>query len=210
MRLKCRFQVEKLGREPLLGIVITFQNLLAAPPAARFSNDRILVKPKDGIPLPALAAQHARVGSRVLRAFPRLGHLQVVKLPAGASVANMIAAYQKSGLVAFAEPDHLLQLLMESNDFHYANGDLWHLKNIGLYGGTPGADIRATEDWDIQKTASEIIVAVIDSGTLYTHEDLAPNLWINPGETGVDASGNDKRSNGATDVGSTERIGVKT
>jgi hypothetical protein len=35
----------------------------------------------------------------------------------------------------------------------------------------------------------------------YTHEDLGPNMWGNPGETGFDADGNDKASNGRDDDG---------
>src|SRR5207249_2596970 len=54
----------------------------------------------------------------------------------------------------------------------------------GVLRGTPGADIHAQDAWDVQNTASNIIVAVIDTGVRYTHEDLADNMWVNPGETG--------------------------
>ena len=44
-----------------------------------------------------------------------------------------------------------------------------------------------------------VVVAVIDTGVDYTHEDLADNLWRNPGETGRDSQGRDKASNGVDD-----------
>jgi len=44
-------------------------------------------------------------------------------------------------------------------------------------------------------------VAVIDTGVDYTHEDLLPNMWRNPGETGTDATGHDKATNGIDDDG---------
>lgn len=47
----------------------------------------------------------------------------------------------------------------------------------------------------------EIIVAVIDSGVDYEHEDLKDVMWVNPGETGLDESGIDKASNGIDDDG---------
>jgi subtilisin family serine protease len=47
--------------------------------------------------------------------------------------------------------------------------------------------------------AKDMIVAVIDTGVDYTHEDLLPNMWRNPGETGVDANGKSKDSNGIDD-----------
>jgi cell wall-associated protease len=53
---------------------------------------------------------------------------------------------------------------------------------------------RATRDFDL-KNEREIIVAVIDSGVDVNHEDLKGKIWSNPGETGVDESGNDKASN---------------
>ncbi|MCZ7638838.1 MAG: S8 family serine peptidase [Verrucomicrobia bacterium] len=47
----------------------------------------------------------------------------------------------------------------------------------------PDADIDAPEAWDLQSRAPNVVVALIDSGIWRTHEDLAANLWVNPGET---------------------------
>ncbi|MCB0350412.1 MAG: S8 family serine peptidase [Bdellovibrionales bacterium] len=49
------------------------------------------------------------------------------------------------------------------------------------------------------KNEREIIVAVIDSGVDIAHEDLQGKIWQNPGETGLDASGNDKATNNLDD-----------
>ena len=38
---------------------------------------------------------------------------------------------------------------------------------------------------------NKVIVAVIDSGVRYTHEDLLPNMWTNPGEIAGDGLDND-------------------
>ncbi len=51
----------------------------------------------------------------------------------------------------------------------------------------------------ILSNAKPVVVAVIDTGVDYTHEDLVDNLWRNPGEMGTDAQGRDKSSNQVDD-----------
>jgi subtilisin family serine protease len=75
-------------------------------------------------------------------------------------------------------------------------------------GGT-GPDPLASNQWGMidngvaqswgQTRGAGIIVAVIDTGVDYTHEDLIDSLWRNPGETGMDANGKDKSNNGIDD-----------
>jgi len=163
---------------------------------AAFRSDRILVKPKAGADLANL---HALLGIQVLRAYPMIGNVEVLQLPADTPVGFAIALYQQSGLVQYAEPDFVVHALVSPNDHFF--GDLWGLNNIGQFGGKPDGDIDAPEAWDILHDASDIIVAVIDTGIRATHEDLAANLWVNPGESGTDFLGLDKRFNGRDDDG---------
>ena len=52
----------------------------------------------------------------------------------------------------------------------------WHLLNTGQSGGTPGADIRAPEAWDVTTGDPNIVIAVIDVGVDTHHPDLVNNL----------------------------------
>jgi thermitase len=53
--------------------------------------------------------------------------------------------------------------------------------------------------WNKTRGSEDMIVAVLDTGVDYTHEDISDNLWHNPGETGPDAQGKDKAKNGVDD-----------
>lgn len=154
------------------------------PATANFRPERILVQPKKSVNLDTLAHFHAAHGFRILKTFDDLGHLQVVQVPKGQTVPGLIAQYQKSGLVEFAEPDYVVHACAAPNDPYYANGTLWGLNNTGQNGGVPGADIDAAKAWDVLNSASNIVVAVLDTGIRATHEDLAANMWTNTADGG--------------------------
>jgi len=165
-----------------------------APPrdGKGYRDDRILLIPKPGHE-GALANFHGVQRARIHRKFPQSGNAEVVQLPKGSDIRALIERYQKSGHVDVAEPDYLWQAASAPNDPSYANDALWHLNNVGQNFGTPDADIDAPEGWDILNSASNIIVAIVDTGVNYTHEDIAANMWINPGEipgNGIDDDGN--------------------
>lgn len=71
----------------------------------------------------------------------------------------------------------------------------WHYHNLGeghydfeklnnnQVGAKAGCDVNALEAWKTCKGDPSIIVAILDEGVMYTHPDLAANMWCNPGET---------------------------
>lgn len=82
----------------------------------------------------------------------------------------------------------------------------WHYRNLGegnydfenlnnnKVGAKAGCDVNALEAWKTCKGDPSIIVAILDEGVMYTHPDLAANMWCNPGEsvqgTQTDGDGN--------------------
>src|SRR5262245_8561139 len=93
---------------------------------------------------------------------------------------ELIPTLQQDPRVRYAEPNFVLTMAQVPNDPDFPRD--YGLRNTGQTGGTPDADIDADEAWDIATGSSDIVVAVIDSGIDYTHSDLAPNMWSNPGE----------------------------
>lgn len=76
----------------------------------------------------------------------------------------------------------------------------WHYNNTGssqTNGGTAGADISLAEAWGIETGTTDVIVSIVDGGVDFDHEDLAANMWTNPGET--PGNGIDDDNNGYVD-----------
>jgi len=94
--------------------------------------------------------------------------------------------------VEYAEPDYYrYKKINIPNDSRFS--DLWGLYNTGQNNGSPDADIDAPEAWDLSTGNPDVVVAVLDSGVDYNHEDLKANMWKNPGEipnNGIDDDGN--------------------
>ena len=72
----------------------------------------------------------------------------------------------------------------------------WHYNNTGnVYAQQTrmGADANVYAAWQLATGNPDVIVAVIDQGVKYDHEDLAANMWVNTGEipgNGIDDDGN--------------------
>ncbi|MDP7013642.1 MAG: S8 family serine peptidase, partial [Verrucomicrobiota bacterium] len=100
---------------------------------------------------------------------------------AGALKAKLGQA-RDTGLFRYVEPDFYRSINRVTDDTAFTDGTLWGLNNQGQNGGTDDADIDAPEAWDITVGSRNIVVAVLDSGIRYTHQDLVNQMWINEDE----------------------------
>ena len=118
-------------------------------------------------------------------------YLRRIELPDGADIEAQLTTWRAHPDVLYAEPDYVVHFTAAPNDPDFDS--LWGLNNLGQTGGTLDADIDAAEAWNITTGSGQRIVAVIDTGVDYRHEDLAANMWINLGEIpgdGIDNDGN--------------------
>lgn len=194
----------------LNGLVLALALVAAAALPSHAAGDApapsLLVKWRDGPESTTAAAGNAAIGSTVVRNFPFLGW-QWVELPEGLSLADGMARYRQLDSVLMIEPnrkvpvtrspvdvvrhDHPLRPAGEEppvipNDPRFPQQ--WSLRKIG-----------ATNAWATTTGSPEVVVAVIDTGVNYHHQDLKDNMWRNPGETGTDSLGRDKATNGVDD-----------
>ena len=139
------------------------------------------------------------IGAVVIKTFSTLG-VSLIQLPRGMSVIQGISYYQKQPTIRFAEPNYISIKKTSTfpNDPRFLES--WSLNNLGEPLAeidrtfVNDADVDAPEAWDINTGQGEIIIAILDTGIDYSHEDLIDNLWINQsewnGEKNVDDDNN--------------------
>lgn len=121
------------------------------------------------------------ISRKEIRGLPGVYHL---KLNKGADIKKAVAALNADPAVEYAEPDYLAQFASIPDDARYS--EQWGLTKI-----------EADAAWDQTMGSPGVVIAIIDSGVDLAHEDLAPNLWVNPGE--IPANSMDDDNNGFVD-----------
>jgi subtilisin family serine protease len=109
------------------------------------------------------------------------------------SVETLIAFLRNHPADVYVEPNYVLRASDVPQDPQF--GDLWGLQNTGQSvrgapGGTPGSDIDAASAWALTTGSPGHVVAVIDSGIDYNHQDLSANVWSAPSAFVVTIGGN--------------------
>lgn len=132
-------------------------------------------------------------GGSIKHSFKLVSGLTIVKLKDKDKVKDKIKAFKNKKGILYAEPNYKGMIISTIPNDPYISDDvndprnlLWGMHNISQTGGTSNADIDAPEAWDIATDAEDIIVAVIDTGVDYGHEDLAANIWVNQEELNGD------------------------
>ena len=130
----------------------------------------------------AIRTFHAQMGvqslSRVFpyvaipAANPNLERIYLLRFSTSSDLDLLKVAYSSHPLIEAVEFNYLRHSLASEiipNDPHYE--EQWNLPLIEM----PRA-------WAIEKGSSDMIIAIVDGGIDYTHEDLAAKIWRNIGE----------------------------
>ena len=148
----------------------------------------ILVKFKSGVTSEAIDDIMQRFHDRVEDRIENDPGLEAIDDLDNADVTATIAQYNALPEVEYAEPNYEISIdAVEAPPFTPVLpqdprfSDQWALANSGQRGGKEGADISATRAWATTTGSDQVVVAVLDSGVDYRHEDLAPNMWSRPG-----------------------------
>src|ERR1043166_6233002 len=185
------------GRFACMMAMLTASYLAQAAPQTeapgKYMEGQLLLKFKDGPK--GVAARDAKAAMRheVIRDFEFVGW-QHVRLPAGMSITEALARYKALPNVLAAEPNYLYQAVTsDSIGTPEEAGSVSVAPNDPLFGDQwPLAKISASNTWNVTTGSTNVVVAVLDSGVNYSHEDLSANMWRNPGEipgNGIDDDG---------------------
>lgn len=125
----------------------------------------------------------------VLSDFTKLGITTNIEI----SCRRILGNYYVIEIDSNGNPFQIAQTLYNSNDFQYVEFDA-----LGSYALQPQdpqfsqqwnldeTKLRMEAAWEISTGDESIILAIIDSGTDWFHEDLDGNIWVNPGEDDAD------------------------
>lgn len=157
---------------------------IGGTPEAPYAEGEVLVRFKPGVSPGAaalVAAAFDAEGGRPLRPLSGAHPGQSVLLRSPRlSTEDLLRQLQGLPEVAAVSPNYRRRLQRLPND-----------PKFPLQWGM--AKIQAPAAWEQDTGSSQVVLAVIDTGVDYRHEDLAANMWRNPGETpgnGVDDDGN--------------------
>ena len=152
-----------------------------------FGRPEVLVKFKSGVSLESIEALSERLNDRIEDRIENAPGWAAIDDLDDANAATTVQEYFALPEVEYAEENYeiripdsfdspLVPVLPHDPQF----GEQWALANSGQRGGKEGADISATLAWATTTGSEDLVVAVLDSGVDYNHEDLKPNMWTRP------------------------------
>lgn len=112
-----------------------------------------------------------------------ISRIYKLKFSANTDIISIIQKCKNDPAIEYAQPNYLNHLCseeIEPNDYFYP--DQWALKKINI-----------PEAWEIEKGSDDVIIAVVDTGVDYNHEDLKSRIWANSKEipnNNIDDDGN--------------------
>lgn len=178
---------EAAPTEHAVGAAPAREGLDTSPPPVQ----KLSIKLRVALDSPEVARLHAQFGTHLIRHNAWTG-VATLHAPTSEAVDHLARELAQNPLVEWAEPVRTYRLFDTTmapvipNDESYASDQKWYYDLISA----PGA-------WGIETGKPSTIIAVLDSGVLCTHPDLAGNIWKNPNE--IPANGIDDDKNGYID-----------
>ncbi|MEM7509391.1 MAG: S8 family serine peptidase [Bacteroidota bacterium] len=111
---------------------------------------------------------------------PLLENIYEVKFRKPSSRSDLQASFQDLGYIEYAEGVPVYRSHFTPNDYEPLRQPYLPI-------------INAEEAWTLSQGSEDVVIAIVDDAIQLNHEDLGPNIWVNPGEVpdnGIDDDGN--------------------
>ena len=168
----------------------------------------VIVRFRPGTSLQTINRITEGLNDRLLDRFEFIDGQAVIADEDGLSPETVASEYRSMPEVEYAEPSYVIDLdPVASADEQYDDEgeddddppvvrrgsggegqqpndplfkEQWSLLNTGQRAGKSGADVCATRAWAKTQGSRKVVVAVIDTGVDYNHQDLQNNIWTRP------------------------------
>src|SRR4030095_5050496 len=156
-----------LAQTPTQASVTTGQggSVLSAPglsETASYAPSRVIVRFQPG------AAADKLPGAASSRVLSRSLNMHLVDVPPGLTVSQAVGRYKNNPNVIYAEPDYTVSVGTALPPHDTCWGEQCDMVNIS-----------ALSAWQTQTNAGNVVVAIVDTGVNFSHEDLVQNIWVN-------------------------------
>jgi len=159
----------------------------------------VLVKFKPKVSLQTIKKLIAGNNDRIEDEIESVNNLYAIDDLDNLDPKRVAAQYgEMTDLIAYAEPNYEIKLndpvrrvspkdksliknkAPESGPNDPMFSEQWALNNVGQNGGKEKAHLDALKAWLKNKGSQDVVVAVLDTGVDYAHQDLVTNMWFRP------------------------------
>jgi len=134
----------------------------------------------------------------MVQAIPGLPGTRVYAVPSGASMEDTLARLRQDPNVAYAEPDYVYHAIEDTSaTVPSVSSQLWGMEKI-----------QAPQAWATSEGSPNVVVAVVDTGVDYNHEDLKDQVIKGPNLVANTADPMDDQGHGSHVAGTIAGIGV--
>ena len=96
----------------------------------------------------------------------RIKNIYLLKVPPTKTINEMLKKYKEDPNVEYAEPNYIRKAFLTPDDPNCSDPTQW-----GIF------KIEADQAWDTETGKESIVIAILDTGVDYDHEDLSGNMW---------------------------------